>query len=390
MLSDKLFAYFAAMFRVLILFFTALFITHLSFAQTDTSHLRISLLTCGTGVEPWETFGHTAIRVTDSTTHQDIVYNYGTFAFGEDFLLQFTQGKLLYYLSFYPFENFVQEYAQAKRSITEQELHLPGIAKSAVYEYLTWNAMDEHKYYKYDFFLDNCATRIRDVFQRALGASFQFGNALPKGQSLTYRQLMNQYFYRVHWQRFGVNLLLGSKIDKVMTNDDCMFLPDCLQQAVSSATYKSQRVAGSPVLVLDAPKPLPAGINQPLLLTLAIALLTMLGLVIPGWKKLGQVMTFLLLFLSGFIGCFILMMWFATDHQACQNNYNLLWALPTNLVLAFAPKRKKCRYTIIATILLVISLLLHFFHVQQLPILELSPLLIALVAVYVSICKKGK
>lgn len=360
-------------------------------AQTDTSHLRISLLTCGTGLQPWETFGHTAIRVTDSVSGTDNVYNYGTFdGYDEDFLMQFTRGKLLYYLSYYPYRQFIMEYAAAERSVAEQELILPGIAKTAIYEYLTWNAREENRYYKYDFFFDNCATRLRDVFPRALGNKFQLAEVVPAGQERSFREIINEYFYRVHWQRFGVNILLGSKIDKVMTNAEIMFLPDYLQKGIETATYKGQVISTAPTIIVTGSEPVEAGVNGPFWLMLLMGGLTIAGLLVPGWQKLGTIMSSILLFVSGFIGWFIIVMWFGTDHQACQNNFNLLWALPTNLFFAFTSKRSKDKYALVAIALLLVSLLLHFLRVQQLPLLELSPYLLALGVIFGIIYKKNK
>ena len=387
------FSYFSAMFRSFVFFICLFFFafTQNSFAQTDTSHLRISLLTCGTGLQPWETFGHSAIRITDSAKGTDDVYNYGTFnGYDEDFLMNFTRGKLLYYLSYYPYRQFLLEYQEAGRSVMEQELTLPGKAKQALYEYLTWNAREENKYYKYDFFFDNCATRIRDVFPRALGKEFHLGNVLPEENKLSFRQIINQYFYRVHWQRFGVNLLLGSKIDKPMTNEDIMFLPDFLRDGILKAAYKGQKISATPATVVTGSEPLKAGVNAPFIVMLAVFILTAAGFFMNSFKGLGNVMSFLVLFLSGFIGCSILVMWFGTDHQACQNNFNLLWALPTNLILAFASKKNKDKYAVIAIVLLLVSLVLHLLKIQQLPLLELSPFLLSLLFIYGMIYRKNK
>ncbi len=354
----------------------------------DTSRLRISLLTCGAGLQPWETFGHTAIRITDSAKGTDNVYNYGTFdGYDEDFLMKFSRGKLLYYLSFYPYRQFVLEYADAGRSVEEQELILPGQAKQTLYEYLDWNAREENRYYKYDFFFDNCATRIRDVFHRAWGKHFQLGSALDSNEKITFRQIINEYFYRVHWQRFGVNLLLGSRIDSVMTSRDIMFLPDYLQKGISASTYKGALFAADPDMVVPGPEKTGAGLNGPFILMLSVLLLTIAGLFIRRWKKLGNIMTSTVLFISGFVGCFILVMWFGTDHQTCQNNFNLLWALPTNLVIAFAPSKRRRKYIIVAVILLLLSLLLHIIGVQQMPLKELSPFLLSLLIIYGMIYK---
>jgi len=178
-------------FFVFIFFFIS--ITSAGNAKTDSSHLRISLLTCGVGDEVWETYGHTAIRVTDSSKGIDDVYNYGTFnAYEEGFELKFMKGKLLYYVSYYPYYLFLKEYANANRSVYEQELILDRKKKEHIYEFLRWNAEEEHKFYKYDFLYDNCATRIRDVFPKTFGKYFKFGQTLPENSRLTFRQIINQ------------------------------------------------------------------------------------------------------------------------------------------------------------------------------------------------------
>jgi len=379
------------MFRFSILFFVSVLFYRPAFSQTDTSHLRISLLTCGTGLQPWETFGHSAIRIVDSVKGTDNVYNYGTFnGYDKDFLIKFTRGKLLYYLSYYPYRQFVIEYEEAGRSVREQALLLPGSSKQALYEYLSWNALEENRYYKYDFFFDNCATRIRDVFPRALGKEFRMGNVLPKNEQLTFRDIINRYFYRVHWQRFGVNLLLGSKIDKVMSNEDIMFLPDFLRDGVLKASYRSRKVSDEAVTIVSGSEPQEAGVNAPFIVMLIIALATISGLCIRKLAPVGNVLSFFVLFLTGFIGCFILVMWFGTDHQACHNNFNLLWALPTNLIVAVASKKNKDKYALLAMVLIFASLLLHILKIQALPLLELSPLLLTLLFIYGTIYRKNR
>lgn len=357
-------------------------------ATTDSSHVRISLLTCGSGEQPWETFGHTAIRITDTLAGTDNVYNYGTFnGYDENFLINFTRGKLLYYLSYYPFPHFVEEYAQSGRSIREQELQLSGNDKIALYNFLINNAKDENKYYKYDFFFDNCATRIRDAFERTLGSAFSYAEVLP-ASSISFRNIINQYFYRVHWQRFGVNLLLGSRIDQPMTNKDIMFLPDYLEKGVAGARLNGKSIVAHQQTILEGSQSLPAGINGPLVLTSVIALFTIISMAIPSWRKVRSVLRFSLLFFTGFLGCFMLVMWWGTDHQSCGNNLNLLWALPTNMVAAFMHHKNKGRYAVVAIALLLLSLLLHLFKVQELPLLELSPLLLSMLLVYGSIYRK--
>lgn len=359
-------------------------------AQTDTSGLRISLLTCATGEEIWEQFGHTAVRVTDSVNNTDYVYNYGTFAFGEGFELQFMRGKLLYYVSYYPYQNFLLEYTHLQRTVEEQVLNLEPKEKEAIKDFLVWNAKEENRYYKYDFFFDNCATRIRDIFPKALGDNFKFDKTLPEGHNYTYRQMMDRFFYKTHFERLGCNILLGSRIDEVMTNYSVMWHPFYLRDAVSGATYDGRIIADEAETVLEMPPREPAGPNWPFIILCGCCVLVFIGLVVPGLKVLGNVMSFLFLFITGLLGCLILIMWFFTDHQGCQNNYNILWALPTNIILAFLPKRNKGRYAAAGIILIFVSLLFHIFNIQGLPLFDLSPLLLAMLLIFGSIIRRNR
>ncbi len=359
------------------------------FAQEDSSRLRISLLTCGPGDEIWAQFGHTAIRVTDSAMGTDLVYNYGTFSFGPGFEIQFMRGKLLYYVSYYPYEHFLAEYADPQRRVEEQVLHIKGDEKKAIQDYLVDNAKEENRYYKYDFFFDNCATRIRDAFPMAVDKDFAYGSTLPADSKLTFRQIMNEYFYRVHFERLGCNLLLGSPIDKVMTESEVMFLPDFLRDGMAGARVGGKKIAPETTVLFEGPGKVPAGPNWPLIVLSIAAALTIMGIAVPRFKLLGDFMGFLFLFITGLLGCLMLVMWLWTDHQGCQQNYNILWALPTNVIFAFLPrKRNKNKYAIIAVVLIFVSLLLHITGIQQLALLELSPLLLALLFIFGSIIKR--
>lgn len=356
-------------------------------------HIRISLLTCGPADEEiWEVFGHTAVRVIDSANRTDLVFNYGTFEFGPDFEIQFMRGKLNYCLAVEQFNDFMQEYVQAKRSVEEQVLLLDWKQKEHVYDFLQWNAEPGNRYYKYDFFFDNCATRIRDIFPKpqVFGKAFHFGNALPQGRQLSFRDIINQYFYRDQWTRMGVNLLLGSKIDKPMSNTDIMFLPDYLRDGVGGGMVNGRKIAAPAVLILPGSNgALPAGTDWAFIVSSILAILTIAGLVITPLRILGKIMTTSFLFVTGLLGCLILVMWFGTDHQGCGDNFNILWCLPTNLIIAFFNPKGKGKYALIAMGLIFVSLLLHFFKIQGLLLAEFLPLLLALLFIYGTIYRKS-
>ncbi len=360
--------------------------------EANQPGMRVSLVTCGPGYEEvYEVFGHTAIRVIDSAAHTDMVYNYGTFnGFEKNFELKFMQGKLLYYLSVYPFKDFLPEYIERRRSVTEQVLEMTDSQKKAFVAYLDWNAEPENRSYKYDFFYDNCATRIRDLFPETIGKDFKFGKILPADTKMTFRDIINQYFYATKWERFGINILLGSRIDKVMTDKDIMFLPDYLLKGIEGATDNSNNIAAAPVVMLPGGPAKPNNLSGPLVLTCSIALLTIGGLTIKRLRVLGKIMSTTLLLVTGLLGCLILVMWFATNHQGCGNNFNILWCLPTNLIIAFANLKGKGRYALIAMMFLFATILLHIFRVQQLIMTEFMPLLLALLYIYGTIYRTSK
>lgn len=356
----------------------------------DTSRLRVSLITCGVGEELYASFGHTAIRVTDSNIGMDYAYNYGTFSFDEDFYPKFVRGKLLYYVSYYTYSSFESDYIEERRSVEEQLLNLTGAQKRRIYTFLQENALPENKYYKYDFLFDNCATRIRDVFPDALGGGFKYGQVLPKGERITFRDMIDHYLRNKHWERLGIDLSLGSPIDKPMSNEDVMFIPDYLRDGMATATLNGERVTGPTVSILPGAVQEEGTLNMPFVLMAVIAVLTILGLSVPRLRVLGKVMSSILLFVSGLLGWYFVFMWLGTDHQSCKNNFNVLWALPTNLIFVFRRPKGAGKYAVIAMILIGVGLLLHILKIQELPLLELGPVLLSLVFIFGTIYKRSK
>ena len=139
---------------------------------------EISILTCAPGEELYSIFGHTAIRVRDSISNTDYVFNYGTFDFNtSNFYLKFMKGELNYFLSVTTFERFIREYEFQKRSIAEQHLNLTSNEKGSIIGALVNNSLPENREYHYHFFYDNCATRIRDIIDNNLSGALEIGRA---------------------------------------------------------------------------------------------------------------------------------------------------------------------------------------------------------------------
>lgn len=358
----------------------------ISFSQVDSgspSSLRVSLLTVGVGDEIYASFGHTGIRIIDSAAGTDNVYNWGTFdGFQEDFELKFMRGKLLYYASSEPYQHFIQMYVREQRGVEEQEILLNDAQKRQLQAFIFDNLREENRYYKYDFLFDNCATRPRDVFKEAFGPTFRYGLAITAKEQTTFRDEINRHLRHVPWERFGINLLLGTAVDKAMKNEDAMFLPAYLRDGMASATVAGQRIAAKTEQILPPAPPMPKPSEAPFFVMLAFSAIVIVGSAVPGIKPLAVWAGYLMLIVTGLLGCLMLFMWLGTDHQSCRNNFNVLWALPTNLIIPFVKREKRGRYALVAIVLIVVALVIHVLNIQALPMGVIWPLLLALMAFY--------
>jgi hypothetical protein len=298
------------------------------------------------GEELYSTFGHSAIRITDSVSKSDIVYNYGTFNFDEPgFYMKFIRGKLTFYLSTDDFESFKYSYQQENRGITEQVLNLTCTEKYNMAMLLQANMMRENRFYKYDFTFDNCTTRLRDLLEKCSDSAVQFGQVLHSKK--TFRDLIYEYldYNDKQWSKLGIDILLGSKTDATMTPREVMFLPDYLMK-----TFDSSYINLRPLVIdkqslfkIDHSANKKDNLTHPFFIFLcAFVLIAFLS-----FSKNSYIQKFLfafdgfLFFITGLLGMLLIFMWFGTDHIMCRNNYNLLWAWPTNIIAAFYIHSKK-------------------------------------------------
>lgn len=346
-------------------------------SDSSDCRLRVSLLTCSPGEELYSTFGHTAIRVTDSSRVMDIVFNYGTFDDRDpDFFIKFTKGLMLYSLSAYPFSDFVYEYQSAGRGVTEQVLNLSCQQKQALIHALMTNSTEANRHYYYYFYTDNCTTRARDIIVKYSGDSVQYGQVLPSPKT-TYRNLIHQYLDStgMTWSKFGIDILLGANLDEKADNKGAMFLPDYLMLAMDKTTMDGRQLISSSSVVL-APAPISGDARTAISPVMAFAILliaiTAISVMNKEWaNKLLTGFDFLFFFLLGALGVLLLTLWIIRVDEVCRNNYNLLWAIPTHLVVApallFNAKKQWIRkYFRIVCMLTGLVLLCWFFLPQQL------------------------
>jgi hypothetical protein len=305
-------------------------------------------MTMGPGVAVWERFGHNAIWIDDSSVEPDTAYNYGLFDFQqENFLLRFIRGQMWYWMAGFPAESYVQTYVRDNRSVWLQELNLPPHARLELREFLRWNERPENRFYHYDYYRDNCSTRVRDAIDRVIGGAIEAQTASrPTGTT-----------YRFHTQRLTANdplvftgllLALGQQVDRPISAWEEMFLPLALRDHVRQVTVTGPDGARVPLVASErtlfestAPPPPgapPSWLRWYLLVGTVIGALAAalgglarrrvagrlgLGVVAVVWGSLG-----------GLAGVVLAGLWAFTDHVMAYRNENLFQVNPLVLALA--------------------------------------------------------
>ncbi len=331
------------------LFLFALFPTFISAQWELSPGADIRIVTCGPYQgELYSAFGHSAIRVRDSAQGLDLIYNYGVFNFNQpNFYLNFARGHLLYRLAVMDYRPFVDSYIEENRFVHEQILNLNPRQEQRLFDFLQWNALPENMEYNYDYFYDNCATRVRDAVKTTFGDTISFDGSYIT-TSYTIRDLCDIYLQQQPWGDLGIDLCLGLPMDKRATPWMYMFLPDYVESAFENATISDSNgvrplVAKNVVTFKGTSQKVETSWNTPLFwlsMLLAIGLLfTFLG--IRRGKPI-YVFDIILFSITGLLGWFLLVLWVGTDHSAAAGNLNLLWAILLYFPLAlFLLKRSK-------------------------------------------------
>jgi len=328
---------------------------------------EISLLTVAPGDMVYDTYGHSALRVNDTKRGSDRVYNYGLYDFNEPgFVMNFMRGRLLYQVGAHRYSDFLQSYNRDKRSIYEQKLNLNQEDKNALLQALRINMLEENKRYKYDFFFDNCSTRLRDLFENAAD-SLQLDAAYDP---LTLRELIKEHQYGMPWSDFGIDLIIGANADRPSTLDEQMFLPLYLKDILSKAKVvvngEAVNLLSEPYEVLsfkeEAEERLTRSTWAPKLFFPLLAII-LLALRYPYRKtqhpKWLRVIDNIVLALFALLGCILAFMWLGTDHVPTKNNWNLLWCNPLFLVPLLFAKKFWVKYIIYA---MLVGMLISLFN----------------------------
>ncbi|MFI5246668.1 MAG: DUF4105 domain-containing protein [Gemmatimonadales bacterium] len=319
-------------------------------AQLQAPHdsIVVSVLTMGPGKEVFERFGHQSIRIHDLTTGLDSAYNWGMFSFEQPhFLVRFLMGDTKYWMEGDPSVPLISYYRAAGRAVWEQELSLTRVEKDSLWRYLAWNARDENKFYRYDYYRDNCGTKVRDVLDMVLGGSIKRSEL--RKHEVSYRSETLRLARAYPLINFGMDFVLGRPADATLSAWEEMFIPMRFEQLIGSIRVRhSDGTVGRLVLserqlvvderYKDADAP-PDYVAPALGVGLAIAgvllaLCMLPGASVPARWTIGIIGTSWNL-LAGLVGLVLLFAELFTRHAVYMGqNVNVLLATPASLALA--------------------------------------------------------
>lgn len=318
-------------------------------AQTGGERLHVYLITFGPGDAVWERFGHNAIAIEDDGLGSSVAYNWGMFSFEQPgFVRRFLQGRMLYWMAGYDTDAFIQQYVEQNRDIYAQELNLTPAQKIALRDFLEWNALPQNRYYRYDYFRDNCSTRVRDAIDRATGGALR-ATLMPIETPTTYRSHTARLTYTDPLIYTGLMLAMGPAIDQPLSAWQETFIPMELRKWVRQVKVRAADGSEQPLVVSE--RTIFAAIDRPPLAASApskVLPFTIFGIVIAGvvllldrWSRskrwamilLASLVT-ILEFTIGFFGTLIALLWAFTDHVVTYGNENVLQANTLSLLLA--------------------------------------------------------
>ena len=363
--------------------------------HTLSEQAEISIISIGPGDQLYDKFGHSAFRVKDEGTQIDSAYNYGSYDFKTpNFYTKFARGQLLYRLVANYYEPFLESYIAQNRWVKEQTLNLSYSEKQALFNFLENNRKPENQFYKYDFFFDNCATKIRDVLVEVLGDRLEYKDDHIIDE-YTFRELIQQNVDANTWGSLGMDVAIGAVVDKKATAWEYQFLPQYVFEGAENAILKRRGgitvplVKKSESLYKDTPRTKKTSFFTSPLFVFGLIGVVIIFITFKDYrnKTRSRYLDAAIFFISGLIGVFLLLLWFGTDHSTTVNNYNLLWAFPLSLLFTFVIVKKQpkiwIRRYMIFLIIAFVLLCIHWLTGVQVFAIGLLPLFIALVIRYV-------
>lgn len=205
-----------------------------SFDDEDISesydNVNIYLVSTEGGDAVYSLFGHTSLEI-EYPYLFDHFYDYGFFTFKDGFYVNFALGKLYYNMYRTDAEWRMDSFRYEDRTVHKTKLPLTSSQKKGIMDFLDYNALPENNTYLYDYYRDNCATRVRDIIDEATAGDFKaWAEEIPSGES--FRSSSNHYMEAQFFPAFAINYLEGPKVDRLLSRYDMMYLPEELMKGV--------------------------------------------------------------------------------------------------------------------------------------------------------------
>jgi hypothetical protein len=312
-------------------------------ADEPGDDLTIYALTFGPGDHPFFKFGHNAIWVQPKSS-QGLVYNFGTFAFDSPALIpKFLRGKFMYWLSVAGFDDTVESYRSANRSILAQELDLTPDQRVRLWQALRLNARPENREYLYDYFYDNCSTRVRDAIDRVVDGRVRLAGSVPA--QMTFRDDAMRMTADLWWEAVAIDLAIGRPADIPIDHWNEAFLPERLAVLLRTVRIpdgpgEKNLVKAEKMIFQDSRPPEP--VNPPSWTVYFLLTGLVIGGLLFGLGRLGRFTLARIVFgcfasllgaVSGFIGLALLLLWGFTNHRIAYANANIIQFAPWIVVL---------------------------------------------------------
>ena len=306
-------------------------------ATPATGELRIGVMTMQPGEIFWERFGHNALVVDDPALPSPVSYNYGFFDLSEPgFVWRFVRGEMQYQLVALPLEEDLAYYREVGRGVSLQWLDLAPEQARRLANALAVNAHPENARYGYDYFTDNCSTRVRDALDTVLDGGLQ-RQMSSRSHGNTYRSEAVRLASPAGWMWLGFDVGLGPFADRPLSRWQEAFVPmrlaDSLREAMRADGLPLVREEVELLAHRIAPEPAerPRRLWPWLLAGLLAASLVaraprrhdrlVAAFAVPAWT------------LCGVIGLLLAFIWCCTAHRAGWANANLLLLSPLCLLL---------------------------------------------------------
>ena len=312
--------------------------------------ITVTLVTFGEGREVFERFGHDALWFHDDRTGEDVAYHWGLFDFNDpNFIARFVSGDTRYSMGAADPRAMIEYERRSGRTVTLQRLNLTPLQATALLDFVRWNAREDNKYYRYDYFRDNCATRLRDALDRSVGGYIRMATDSAT-TSLTYRSESVRLTDGDRPVQAAIDMALGRPADRPLTMWESFFIPMRLRDALRTIRIPGTGGAMVPIVAAERVLPTPSGVTAVqemptapriwprYLLAGCLVALLVIGLRVMSESRRGA--SWGLAFfaaawnlLCGVLGILIGLAWVATKHVFWAGNENLLLLTPLCLAL---------------------------------------------------------